>query len=188
MFKQSAFRALLIGGMIAVLTACASSRALDDSVSDLTANAELKGVLFTDRNHDYSDVDITIHEGRLLLSGTMQSEEGREQLLANAWKADGVERVIDEILIEPKTTFRQGFIDTRIDQTLRARLLADNDVTSGDYKISVSKSVVYLIGSTRTQAELDEALRLAKTTRGVEKVVHYVTVRMPQGAPAPEQN
>jgi len=188
MFKQSALRALLIGGMTAALAACASSRGLDDSITDLAANAELKGVLFTDRNHDYSDVDITIHEGRLLLSGTMQSEEGRERLLANAWKADEVDQVIDEILIEPKTSFGQGFEDTRIDQTLRARLLADNNVTSGDFKISVSKAVVYLIGSTRTQAELDEALRLAKTTSGVEKVIHYVKVRMPQDASTPEQN
>lgn len=188
MFKQSALRGLLIGIMAATLAACASSRGLDDSVTDLAANAELKGVLFTDRNHDYSDVDITIHERRLLLTGTMQTEEGRDKLLANAWKADGVEQVIDEILIEQKTSFGQGFEDTRIDQTLRARLLADNDVTSGDFKIAVSKAVVYLIGSTRTQSELDEALRLAKTTSGVEKVVHYVKVRTPQDGSEPQQN
>ncbi|MHA7871335.1 MAG: BON domain-containing protein [Hyphococcus sp.] len=174
-------RIILVAAMLA-LGACASSRGLDDSVADLTANAELKGVLFTDRDHDYSDVDITIHEGRLMLTGTMRTEEGHQKLLANAWKADGVDQVIDEILIEEKTSFGQGFEDTRIDQTLRAKLLADNDVTSGDFKIAVSQATVYLIGSTRTQGELDEALRLARSIAGVEKVVHYVNVRMPEPA------
>lgn len=172
-------RFITITTIAIALTACASSRGLSDSVADLTSNAAIKGVLIADRDHDYSDVDITVHEGRLLLTGTMNTEEGRAKLIANAWKAEGVDLVIDEIHIAQKTSFGQGFEDTRIDQTLRAKLLADKDVTSGDYKIAVSRAVVYLIGSTRTQEELDEALRLASSISGVEKIVHYINVRTP---------
>ena len=179
---------IIITAAVAIgLAACASSRGLGDSVTDLTANAEIKGVLFSDRNHDYSDVDLTVYEGRLMLTGAMPTEEGRAKLLANAWKAEGVDQVIDEIKIDEKTSFGQGFEDTRIDQTLRAKLLADADVTSGDYKIAVSNAIIYLIGSTRTQAELDEALRLASTIGGVKKVVHYVNVRMPNTDAEPSQ-
>ncbi len=178
----------IIAATIALsLAACASSRGLGDSVSDLTANAGIKGVLFSDRNHDYSDIDLTVHEGRLLLTGTMNTEEGRTRLIANAWRADGVDLVIDEIHIAQKTSFGQGFEDTRIDQTLRAKLLADKDVTSGDFKIAVSRAIVYLIGSTRTQAELDEALKLARSISGVEKIVHYVNVRTPNNVTNPSQ-
>ncbi|WDI32878.1 BON domain-containing protein [Hyphococcus flavus] len=160
-----------------LLSACASSRSLDQSFSDISGNAELKAVLFTDRSHDYSDIDITLYEGRLMLTGTMRSEEGRRQLIANAWKAENVKTVIDEIIIAEKTSFGQGFEDSRIDQTLRARLIADNDVSSGDYKMSVSRAVVYLLGGARNQGELDEAVKLARSVNGVEKVVSHVVVR-----------
>ncbi len=167
--------ALLVAAV--ALSACASSRSLDKSLSDLSGNAELKAVLFTDRSHDYSDVDLTLYEGRLMLTGTMRSEEGRRKLIANAWKAENVKEVVDEIIIAEKTSFGQGFEDSRIDQTLRARLITDRDVSSGDYKMSVSRAVVYLLGAARSQQELDEALQQARSVGGVEKVVSHVAIR-----------
>lgn len=164
------------------LGACASSRNLDQSFADLSGNAELKAVLFADRSHDYNDIDTTLYEGRLMLTGTMRSEQGRAKLIENAWKADNVEQVIDEIFVGDKTSFGQGFEDTRIDQVLRARLIADEGVVSGDYKIAVSGAVVYLLGEARNQAELDRAVELARTVAGVEKVVSHVTLARPAGA------
>lgn len=169
-------KTLIVAAALAA-AACASSRSLDKSFSDLSASTELKTVLFSDRSYDYSDIDITIYEGRLLFTGTMRSEDGRKKLIENAWKADGVTQVIDEIFIGDRTPFGQGFEDTRIDQTLRAKLIADKDVTSSDYKIAVSGAVVYLLGSARDKAELDEAVNLARTISGVEKVVSHIDIR-----------
>ncbi len=172
-------RALL--GLFALLAAaaCASSRSLDDSFSDIAGNADLKGVLFTDRSHDYGDVDITLFEGRLMLTGTMRTEAGRAKLIENAWKADGVEQVIDEIIVGGRTSFGQGLTDTRIDQTLKAKLIADGEVTSTRYKIAVSGGTVYMIGAARTEEELDRALSLAGSTGGARKVVSHVVARAP---------
>lgn len=161
------------------LSACASSRNLDQSFADLTGNTELKAVLFADRSHDYSDIDITLFEGRLLLTGTMRSESGRAKLVENAWKADNIKEVIDEILIAEKTPFGQGFEDSRIDQVLRTRLITEKGVSSAEYKIAVSGAVVFLIGAARSQEELDKSLQIARTVAGVEKVVSYVSLRTP---------
>lgn len=173
---------ITILAVAALTAACASSRNLDESFTDIGGDAQLKGVLFTDRSHDYSDIDITIYEGRLLLTGSMRTEDGREKLLVNARKAEGVDEIISEVEIGEKTSFGQGFEDARIDQVLRAKLIADADVTSVRYKIAVSKAVVYLIGAARNQKELDRALKLAAETPGVEKVVSYVA--LPEPAPA----
>ena len=175
---KSAARLMMLAAALA-LSACASSRNLDQSFSDLSGNAELKGVLFADRTHDYGDVDITLYEGRLLLTGTMKSEEGRAKLIENAWKADGVKEVIDEVFVGDGTSFGQGLEDTRIDNTLRLRLTTDKDVVGSHYKIAVSGAVVYLIGAARSQAELDRAVELARTVAGVEKVVSYVALPAP---------
>ena len=169
-------RVMCLVGALAV-AGCASSRSLDKSVSDLSANADLKGVLFVDRSHDYSDIDITIYEGRLLLTGTMRSDGGHKKLIANAWKADGVTQIIDEILVGDKTPFGQGFEDAFIDQTLRARLIASDEVISGNYKIAVSNDVIYLIGSASAQNEIDRAINMAQSVSGVKEVVSYVTLR-----------
>lgn len=175
----AAVRFALVLFAAVTLAACASSRRLDESFADLSGNTELRAVLFADRQHDYGDIDITLYEGRLMLTGTMKSDAGRRKLIENAWKADGVEEVIDEIVIGDGTSLGQGFEDTRIDQTLRARMVADGSVSSAEYKIAVSRAVVYLIGVARSQEELDKTLAVARTIAGVEKVVSHVVLRGP---------
>jgi len=171
------FRIIAVAATVAALSACASSRNLDAAFADFGVNAELKGVLFSDRNHDYSDIDLTIYEGRLLLTGTMLTEEGRRKLVANAWKAGGVKQVIDEILIGEHTSLGQGIEDVRIDQTLRAKFIADGEIVSGDIKIAVSGAAVYLLGATHRSEQIKRALHLASATGGVEKVVTYIELR-----------
>lgn len=156
---------------------CATSPNLDQSFSDIGADAALKSVLFADRSHDYGDIDLTIYEGRLMLTGTMKSEEGHKKLVDNAWKANGVDQVIDEIIVGDGTSLGQGFEDSRIDATLRARLIGDGDVKAGQFKASVSKGVVYLLGVTHSQTDLDDALDIARSISGVDKVVSHVLVR-----------
>lgn len=174
MLKQTAAALLL-----AFASACASSRNLDDSVSDIGADSELKAVLFADRKHDYSDVDITVFEGRLLLTGTMRSGDGRQRLVENAWKAGGVDQVIDEIVIGGRTSVGQGLEDARIEAALRTKLVFDGGVRSGNFKIAVSDGVVFLLGSTLSQRSLTDALELARSTGGVEKVVSHVLIKAP---------
>jgi osmotically-inducible protein OsmY len=172
---KPALAALFLAASLAA--SCSSSRNLDKSFSDIGADADLKVILFADRTHDYGDVDITVYEGRLLLTGTMRSDEGKERLLENAWKAEGVEQVIDEVLVASKTPFSQGVRDSRIDAAIKARFLTDDAVKSSNYKISVSSGVVYLLGVTRSQASLDSAIAIARSTKGVDKVVSHVLVK-----------
>lgn len=163
--------------LLIATAACGSSRTLEGSVSDISANTQLKSVLFTDRSHDYSDIDLTFYDGRLMLTGTMRSEEGRKKLVDNAFKASNVTEVIDEILIAEKTSVGQGFEDTRIDQTLRARLVTSDNVTNRNYKMSVSRGVVYLLGVARDEAELQKTLEIARSVSGVETVISHVVYR-----------
>lgn len=159
------------------VVACASSRTIGDSANDIGALTQLKRTLLFDRSYDYSDVDLTLYEGRLLLTGTMRAEEGRRQVVENAWKADGVKQVIDEIIVGEKTSFGQGVADSRIEAALRSKIVRDDDLRSGDYKIAVSGGVVYLIGVTRDQATLDGALIHAREIGGVSRVVTHVVFR-----------
>lgn len=178
MLKQTAPR-LMVALFLAFTSACASSRNLDESVTDIGADGELKAVLFADRTHDYGDIDISIYEGRLLLTGTMRSEEGRQRLIENAWKAGGVDQVIDEIVVGGKTSFGQGLEDARIETALRSKLVFEGGVKSSNFKIAVSQGVVYLLGATFSERSLTEALDLARSTGGVDKVVSHVLVKAP---------
>lgn len=175
MMKRALRAAFLATALLAA--GCASSRNLGDSLSDIGADASLKATLFADRTHDYSDVDLTIYEGRLMLTGTMRSDSGRKKLVETAMTADGVKQVIDEIFVGDRTSFGQGFEDSRIDQTIRAKFLTSGDIRNANFKVSVSGGVVYVIGVAETEAELNAALEAARSVAGVSKVVSHVVYR-----------
>ena len=168
------FSALMLAGALVSAGGCASSRSLGASFDDIGSDAAVKTTLLADRQHDYGDIDVTVFEGRLMLTGTMKSEEGRRKLIENAWKAEGVRQVIDEIYVGDDTGFGQGVADTRIDTSLRARLLVDGDVRSGTVKIAVSNGVVYLLGVARDREMLEAIVQHARTTKGVNKVVSHI--------------
>jgi hypothetical protein len=70
--------------------------------------------------------------------------------------------------------------DTWITSEVKSKLVFSN-VRSVNYTIETSNGSVYLIGSARSQAELDHATDLARNIGGVKRVVSYVEVR--PGAP-----
>ena len=166
--------AIIVLAAAPTLQGCASSKTLGDGIDDFNAAQTVRRSLITDRSRDYSDIDITMFEGRLLLTGTMRSEDGRQQLVANAWKAQNVKQVIDEIFVGDKTSIAQGIEDGRIDAAIGTKLLTDRGVTSNDYEIAVSGGVVYMIGVARDELALTRALNHARSTAGVKKVVSHV--------------
>jgi len=64
-------------------------------------------------------------------------------------------------------------------------MMLDPDIRSGNYTIDTNNGSVYLIGSARTQAELELATRIARYIPGVKRVVSYVELR--SGAPIAER-
>ena len=172
-------RNLVLVALVSVLcvgavAGCTSSRSLGASFDDIGASAKIKRVLFADRSHDYSDIDITLSEGRLLLTGTMRSEQGRRKLVENAWKAESIKTVIDQIVVGDKTSFKQGVEDSRIDTAIRSKLIGDRGLRSSDYGIAVSNGVVYAIGVAPNDVALERFLNHARSTSGVSEVVSHI--------------
>ena len=157
-----------------ILAGCGSSRSAGANLDDVGANSGLKRILLFDQNHDYSDVDVTVFEGRVLLTGTMRSVDGQQKLVENAFKAPNVVQVIDETVIAAKTSFGQGVNDSRIDRALKTKLLTDRGVASRNYKIAVSNGIIYLLGVARDETELARALNHATTTSGVRQVISHI--------------
>lgn len=159
---------------VLLLSGCASSRSFGSNLDDVSADTTLKRVLLFDRTHDYSDIDITVFEGRVLLTGTMRSPDGQSTLVENAFKAPNVVQVIDESLVTNKTPFGQGVQDSRIDQALRTKLLTDRGISSRNFKIAVSYGTIYLLGVARDETELTRVLNHAQATSGVRRVVSHI--------------
>jgi osmotically-inducible protein OsmY len=132
------------------------------------------------------DIGCTVYEGRVLITGEVPSDDWRAEAVKRTWQVDGVKEVYDEIQVGPEEGFSQDMNDTTITTKLSTQLTLDADVKSINYSITTVKGVVYVIGSARSQRELDDVVNHARNIANVKRVVSYVRIRT--GEPAkPEE-
>lgn len=126
-----------------------------------------------------NNVDVTVNEGRVLLTGVVRSEDKEELALQLAWKIDGVREVINEIqLLEDKNyrpkNFSRAVVDTVLTLEIEAKLLIKPQLKSTNYKVNTVNGVVYLMGIAADEDELNKALDIVARIRGVRKVVNHI--------------
>lgn len=129
-----------------------------------------------------SGLDCSVFDGKVLITGTVKNPEWRVDAVRLAWQVDGVKEVHSEAQVSDKTSLSDDARDTWITTRLRSALTFDPNVRSLNYTIETVNGVVYLIGSARTQSELDTVTNHARNIPNVRKVVTYVDIR--PGAPA----
>jgi osmotically-inducible protein OsmY len=132
------------------------------------------------------DLNVTVYEGRTLLTGTAPNPEFRAQAKEVASRVPGVRAVYDEIEVAPDESTWDSAKDTWISSRVRTELAFNPNVRSVNYTVETVNKSVYLIGSARSQEELDIATTAARTTPDVKRVVSYVDIR--PGSPVAAQN
>ncbi|HYM04853.1 MAG TPA: BON domain-containing protein [Stellaceae bacterium] len=131
------------------------------------------------------DLDDTVYQQRVLITGRVPSEEMHQEAVKRAWRVGNVKEVHDEIEVGPETHFSDQARDTVISTRLRTDLLADSNVKSINYTIKTENGVVYVIGSARSQAELNRVTDYARNIPNVRRVVSYVRIRGGEPSAAP---
>ena len=131
------------------------------------------------------DFNITVYEGRVLLTGMTTRQDLKAQAQQLAEQAPGVRAVYNEIEVAPSEGAWQSVKDTWISGQIRSNLTFNGEVRSVNYTIETVNGSVYLIGSARSQAELDQVTETARNVPDVRRVVSYVEIR--PGAPVAVQ-
>ncbi len=172
--RLTAFALAILSAAPLSLSGCAMSRSLSASFQDMDANEAIDARLGEDQQYDFGDVDLTVFEGRAMLTGTVRDAAAQRRLVEHALRTENVVQVIDETLIGDKTSFGRGLGDARIDAALRTRLTANSKVRGGDVKFAVSQGAVYLIGVARDREALESILKTARAVGDVSLVVSHI--------------
>jgi osmotically-inducible protein OsmY len=157
----------------------------EQQVKDAAIKAVIKQSWGNYHQEVVTDLTATVYDGRVLITGRVPQEEWRAEAVKRAWQADGVKEVYNEIEVGPDTHFMTEARDTVISTQLRNDLRFDTHIKSINYTVNTEGGVVYIIGSARSQKELDRVTDYARNTRNVRRVVSYVRIRT--GEPATAQ-
>ncbi len=177
----------LIQGCIAAAVGAAATtgyvatqeRTPGTALDDTTIWVRVKEKLVQHNAHELlTGINVEVIEGRVHLTGVVNSTETRVDAVRLAWQVEGVKEVINEIKVVPiqQKKLKDIAHDSWISTQIRSKMLFNTDIRSINFSIDVVQGTVYLMGIARNQNELDALTELASTTPGVDKVVSYVRV------------
>lgn len=165
---------ILTGAAATTGIAAAKEGGIRSAVSDLEIQARINDLWFQYDVETFSRLDLTINQGRVLVTGIVPDPEDRVEAIRLAWQPEGVKQVINEIQVADSPGVMGFARDNWIVTRLRTALTLDRDVQSINYSIDSVNGVVYLMGVARNQAELNRVLEKARTIADVKRVVSYV--------------
>lgn len=149
------------------------SKAVDDFNAQTQLNARLLGQSAT----LFANVNLTVIEGRVHMSGTVPRNEDRLIATRLAWDTPHVKEVINDIEVANETGVADIARDRWISTQVRGRILADSAIHDVNYTIDTQNRIVYILGIAQDQVELDRVLTHARAVPEAKRVVNYAMLK-----------
>ena len=140
---------------------------IDDSIMDKSLDAKL---VTTDKNY-FLNVKTKVLDGRIFLTGKVNSVEDKLKITKLAWEIKGARSVNNDLQIKEKFNFKRSAKDLLITSQLRASLIGSKKIKAVNYNIDTYKKKIYVYGIAKTKDEKDEIVKEAKAILDVEDVV-----------------
>jgi osmotically-inducible protein OsmY len=168
---------LAIGAGATVVTAAAEERGVKAAARDLTIATSITALWAKTDARLVKDLDVTVSEGRVLLTGTVATRERRLKAVKLVWRISGIKTVHNEIQVRPSGGIKGLARDSWITSQLVSRLSFDGKVTNINYSVETVNRVVYLMGIAQNQSEINRVRSHAKRISYVRRVVSHVRLK-----------
>lgn len=168
---------ILVGGASTGMVVAEGDRTFGTVVDDATIKINIAAKFINSQDGLFINIGTSVLEGRVLLTGLVESQEIRIDAVRRVWEIDGVNEVINEIQIGNRETLKEYIQDLWITTQVKALAAKTIGLRSISYNFETIKGKVYVIGITSRPKQLEELLSAVKTVKGVKEIVNYVIVK-----------
>ena len=166
-----------VGGISKSVLVAKEERSVGTFIDDTVIAARLKNLYFNQNEKIFFNVDVEVNEGRVLLTGTVETSEIRIEATKLAWGITDVVTVINEIQISENDNILDYADDLVITTKINAKLLINKEINNLNYNIDTVNKIVYVIGIAQNKNELANVIDIINSVYGVQEVINYVRLK-----------
>ena len=167
---------ILASGGATTMVVAEGDRSFGTVVDDATIKLNLSAKFLKSKNNIFLNVNTNVNDGRVLLTGVVQSQEVRIDAVRSVWEISGVKEVMNEIEVGDQTTLKEYandlWINTKV-KSLAAQVVGFRVLS---YNFETIKGKVYIAGISSRPDQLEGIINAIKTVKGVNEIVNYVTL------------
>jgi len=183
-FNKSMIAALVLG--TTAMGAQASS--WENESKDAWIDGKAETVLLMNTNLNNFDINTDVKNGKVMLTGKVNSEVDKELAEELVLSLDGVTDVENSLTVVKNSDMKKhdsemmgndtesDLTDAKITTVITTRYLFDSEVGGTDIDVDTDNGVVTLKGTVESDAEKQLAMEIAKNAEDVRKVVDELTV------------
>lgn len=126
------------------------------------------------------NVNVSVDQGVVTLIGDVDTKEDATALVKIAQSTPGVKDVdTSKLTIQNGELSLHDFIITAKIKGLfiREELFSDKDIAVFSIEVDTKNSVVFLTGTAENQAQIDNAIKLVKSVKGVQNLNANITIK-----------
>jgi len=139
---------------------------------------EFKAILETQAISESSNLSFLSYNQTVLITGEVPSEDVKNKIEIAVKKIDGVKAIKNYLLVGEQSTLKSKGLDVVATSNVKSRLFLNETKTAKSnstvsplhIKVYTERQEVYLLGIV-TQEEADLAISIAKSSKGVNKVI-----------------
>ena len=169
-----------------------------DKLADGWLTTKIQAQFFADDDVKSRYINVKSRDGVVTLKGFVESDDARRQVLEIARNTDGVKEIDDRQLLvgrpvtesfeaasitpPPSPVATSGVVtapppsDPTVVTTIQAKLFLDPALKTRNVEVQAANGVVTLRGSVASETERAQALLLARSASGVQRVEDYLVV------------
>jgi len=168
---------VLASGGGATMVVAEGDRSLGAVVDDATIKLNLSAKFLQSESKLFLDVNSNVTEGRVLLTGLVDTQEIRIDAVRKVWEVKGVQEVINEIEVGNKTTLKEYMNDLWINTQAKSLAAKTIGIRVLSYNFETIRGKVYIAGITSRPEQLEAIVESTKTIKGVKEIVNYVVIK-----------
>ena len=115
---------------------------IDDSLMQKNLSTR---IVLLDKKYLLS-VDSKVLDGRIFITGKVDSPEEKLKITKMAWETKGARSVRNDIKIKEKFDFKKSAKDILITSQLRTALIVNKNIKATNYQIDTYKKIIYVYG------------------------------------------
>ncbi len=168
---------LVASGGAGTMVVAEGERSLGSVIDDATIKVNISTKFINSDDNLFVDIDTSVLEGRVLLTGLVDNQEIRIDAVRRVWEVEGVKEVINEIEIGNRESLKEYANDVWINTQIKAVSIKAIGLRAMSYNFETIKGKVYVVGLTSRPEQLESVISAIKSVKGVKEIVNYVIVK-----------
>ncbi len=156
----------------------ASTTSMSTDVDDTMITTKVKAALLGDADVKSLDIKVETRKGLVMLSGFVDSTAQIDRAISVTRAVEGVKNTENNMTVRnDRSTTGNAMDDGMVTAKVKTALMSDDVIKSSDIAVVTNRGEVQLSGFVDNQAQVDQALVVARGVEGVQGVVNQMSIK-----------